>query len=236
MNARTRDKYERIAAIFDILDIPSEIIGKRPLRKAICQNVSGRVLEAGIGTGLNIPYYPRGCELVGTDISAGMLAVAAKRAEKLGRAVELHEMDVCDMKFPDHHFDVVIATFVLCAVRPNQLQAMKELARICKPGGEIRWLDYSLSREPVKRFMMRAWSPWISYVYGASYDNRFEDLTGEAGLEVLEQRYVLKDMVKLFVARPVNGHARNGNANGNGMAAETVRHTRASHTEQRADA
>lgn len=229
MNARTRDKYERIAAIFDILDIPSEIIGKRPLRKAICQNVSGRVLEAGIGTGLNIPYYPKDCELHGTDLSGGMLAVAAKRAEKLGRKIQLREMDVCDMSgYPDAHFDVVIATFVLCAVRPNQLKAMKELARICKPGGEIRWLDYSLSREPVKRFMMRAWSPWISYVYGASYDNRFEDMTGAAGLEVLDQRYVLQDMVKLFVARPVNGHTRNGVGNG--------AHVRPAGAEQRADA
>ena len=215
MNARTRDKYERIAAIFDILDIPSEIIGKRPLRKAICQGVSGRVLEAGIGTGLNIPYYPEDCELHGTDLSGGMLAVAAKRAGKLGRTIHLREMDVCDMSgYPDGHFDVVIATFVLCAVRPHQLKAMKELARICKPGGEIRWLDYSLSREPVKRLMMRAWSPWISYVYGASYDNRFEDLTQAAGLEVLDERYVLKDMVKLFVARPLNGHAGNGAGNG----------------------
>jgi len=62
--------------------------------------------------------------------------------------------------------------------------------------------------------MMRAWSPWISYVYGASYDNRFEDLTAAAGLEVLDERYVLKDMVKLFVARPQNGHAGNGAGNG----------------------
>lgn len=183
-------------------------MGKPKLRRELFKDLSGDVLEVGIGTGLNIPYYPPQCRLVGIDFSAGMLEKAQKRSQRIGRPIELYEMDVTAMSFPDQKFDTIIATFLLCALSPEkQLKALRELARICKPTGEIRWLDYSLSQRPIKRVLMRAWTPWLRMVYGATYDHQIERHVAAAGLEVLEERFVLQDVVKLVVARPANGHS-----------------------------
>jgi phosphatidylethanolamine/phosphatidyl-N-methylethanolamine N-methyltransferase len=99
---------------------------------------SGRLLEAGVGTGLALPQYKQHLSVTGIDLSADMLARAKARAAKAGaKNIEaLVEMDACDMAFPDAGFDIAVAMFVLTVV-PAPQKAMEELARVTRPGGTV---------------------------------------------------------------------------------------------------
>lgn len=101
-----------------------------------------RVLEVGIGTGLALPFYPRSCEIVGIDLSDGMLAKAKERVRELGMPhVRLTRMDAGAMDFPEDSFDAVVAAYVVTAV-PDYRKAMLEMIRVCKPGGRIILLNH----------------------------------------------------------------------------------------------
>lgn len=198
-----RRKYERIARLYDILELPSEYGRYRPLRRQLFEGVSGIVLDAGVGTGRNMPYYPADARVVGIDLSPAMLARAARRRARLGVAVELLEMDVLQTAFPDRHFDAIVATFLFCVLdEAQQLPALKELARICKPAGSIRILDYAFSQNPRKRAIMRLWAPWVRWAYGAAFDRNVERYAPAAGLEIVERRFLFQDIIELIVARP----------------------------------
>lgn len=96
------------------------------------------VLEIGVGTGLTLPYFPAANRVVGVDLSEDMLRVAqAKAREKRLVAVRgLCVMDACRLAFPSEHFDAVTAQFVITLV-PSPEQALDEMDRVLKPGGEI---------------------------------------------------------------------------------------------------
>ena len=96
-----------------------------------------RVLEIGIGTGVSLPAYPQGVHVLGIDLSTDMLAQAAARVESLGMEnVELREMNACDLKLPDESFDYIMA-FHVASVVDDVGQLMREIHRVCKPGGTI---------------------------------------------------------------------------------------------------
>jgi ubiquinone/menaquinone biosynthesis C-methylase UbiE len=94
----------------------------------------GNVLEIGVGTGRNLPFYPTNIRLVGIEMSPAMLKIARDRASQLGLDVDLHEGDAQALAFPDGSFDTVLCTFVLCSV-PDDRRAIAEIARVLKPGG-----------------------------------------------------------------------------------------------------
>ena len=195
-------RYERFAAFYDLFDLPFERGRYRPLRRLLFEGLEGRILDAGIGTGRNIPFYPGQAEVVGIDQSRAMLARARRRSETLGRTVELHEADVRRTAFPDRHFDAVVASFLFCVLDPDdQLPALRELGRVCRPGGEIRMLEYVYSEDPVRRLIMRLWAPWVRFAYGAAFDRHTERYVSDAGLEVSDARFVYHDMIRLIVVR-----------------------------------
>jgi ubiquinone/menaquinone biosynthesis C-methylase UbiE len=198
-----KPRYTRIARFYDLLDLPFEYRRYRPIRRMLFRGVRGAVLDAGAGTGRNMPFYPRDAEVVGIDLSPQMLAHARQRRESLGVEVELREMDVRTTGFLDDRFDFVIATFLFCVLEEgDQLPALSELHRICKPGGEIRLLEYTYSTRPVKRFVMRLWAPWVRLMYGAAFDRHTERYVKAAGLRLVEERFVFQDIIKLLVLTP----------------------------------
>ncbi|HTU02115.1 MAG TPA: methyltransferase domain-containing protein, partial [Candidatus Sulfotelmatobacter sp.] len=92
-----------------------------------------RVLEVGVGTGLNLPLYPRSCSVMGVDISEEMLKKARQRVDELGLSqVRLEVMDASNLTFPDNSFDHVIATYVISAV-PDPVKTLLEMQRVCRP-------------------------------------------------------------------------------------------------------
>src|SRR2546427_11402864 len=107
------------------------------------------VLEVGVGTGLALPCYPRTCEVVGIDLSAGMLARCRQRVRELGLAhVTLQRMDASAMEFPDDSFDAVMAAYVVTAV-PDYPMVMQEMVRGCNPGGGIILSNHFTHGKPI---------------------------------------------------------------------------------------
>lgn len=109
---------------------------------------SGRILEAAVGTGRNFPFYPPGSQVVGIDLSPAMLARAQRRRETAAAAVELRQMDVTQLDFPNRSFDAAVATLLFWALLGA---AMRELRRVVKPGGVIRCLEYDQSGRRIRR-------------------------------------------------------------------------------------
>ncbi len=108
-----------------------------------------RVLEVGVGTGLNLPLYPRGCSVVGVDISQEMLRKARQRIDELGLTnVRLEVMDASNLLFANDSFDHVIATYVISAV-PDPVKTLQEMQRVCKPRGHLVILNHFKSDNPV---------------------------------------------------------------------------------------
>ena len=108
-----------------------------------------RVLEIGVGTGLNLPLYPRDCNVTGIDISAEMLQKARERSKELGLTnVTLGLMDASNLDFPDDTFDHVLATYVISAV-PDPVKTLLEMRRVCRPKGHLVILNHFRSENPI---------------------------------------------------------------------------------------
>lgn len=195
--------YNRIARLYDILDLPFEHVRYKPLRRVLFDGLSGTLLDAGVGTGRNFPFYPDGSKVTGIDLSPAMLDRARQRKGKLGTAVELREMNVMEMDFADGSFDGIIATFLFCVLdAEHQQPALEELRRVCRPGGTIHILEYDLPENPRQRFIMKLWAPWVRFAYGAEFDRHTEQYLEAAGLDLVEKQFLYKDIIKLLTVRP----------------------------------
>ena len=108
-----------------------------------------RVLEVGVGTGLNLPLYSRDCNVTGIDISKEMLRKAEERVLTLGMVnAKLMVMDGSKLAFPDDSFDRVIATYVISAV-PDPVKTLLEMRRVCRPNGHLVILNHFRSENPI---------------------------------------------------------------------------------------
>jgi phosphatidylethanolamine/phosphatidyl-N-methylethanolamine N-methyltransferase len=135
-----RTIYGNWAPIYDLVFGAVFERGRRAV-VAAAERMGGRVLEAGVGTGISLPYYTGRCRVTGIDLSAEMLQKARLRAEgKLHCVEQLAIGDVENLEFPDDTFDVVAAVCVVNTV-PHPELALEEFARVLKPGGEIILLN-----------------------------------------------------------------------------------------------
>lgn len=196
------DRYQRIAPFYDLLDLPFERGRYRRIRPLLFQGLSGHILDAGVGTGRNFPFYPAGATVLGIDLSPAMLARAKRRRAEASVPIELAQMDVTALQLPAASFDAAVATFLFC-VLPEELQlpALRELGRVVKPGGEIRLLEYVRPTGALRRVITRIWQPWVGWAYGASFDRRTEAHVPEAGLELVEARFAVGDLIRMIRAR-----------------------------------
>jgi ubiquinone/menaquinone biosynthesis C-methylase UbiE len=195
-------RYERIAPFYDLLDLPFERRRYRALRPLLFRGMTGQLLDAGVGTGRNCEFYPPSAVVSAIDTSAAMLARAHERCPTLAAGGRLYQMDVTALAFPTGSFDAAVASFLFCVLANDlQLPALRELGRVVKPGGLIRLLEYVRPRGAVRRFVSRLWQPWIAWAYGASFDRQTERHIPDAGLELVESRYVVDDLLKLLTVR-----------------------------------
>ncbi len=163
----TRSRYDLMAPVYDAMEWPVERFFFRDLRKELWGQISGpKVLEIGVGTGKNIPYYPRDIELTGIDLSPGMLKRAKQLLDKKQQDhVTLKEMDAQNLDFPDNHFDEAVATFVFCSV-PDPIVGLKEALRVTKPGGKLHLLEHMRADQSALASLMDKLDPPIHYLIG----------------------------------------------------------------------
>ena len=158
-------------------------------------------LEVGVGTGKNFPYYPSGVQVVGIDLSPGMLARARRKASELDQHVDLHEMDVQSLKFQDHSFDTVFATFVFCSV-PDPVAGLRELRRVCRPSGRLLLLEHMRPENVVLGLIFDALNPMVVRMMGANINRRTMDSIRSAGWTIRIEENLSSDIVRWIEAVP----------------------------------
>jgi ubiquinone/menaquinone biosynthesis C-methylase UbiE len=198
-----RRRYQRLAPYYDRMENFSERRYK-PWREHLWSMVRGSsVLEVGVGTGKNMPYYPPNTLVTAIDFTPGMLERARKQVDQLGlnSTVRLHLGDVQALDFADATFDSAIATFVFCSV-PDPILGFCEIKRVVKLGGSVLLLEHMRSSNSIMGALMDFLNPVIVRVMGANINRRTIDNVGLAGLEIEQVEDLGRGGIfKLIVAR-----------------------------------
>lgn len=202
LTALTKARYDRQASLYDLKNWPVERLGLGRLRKRLWDQVKpGNILEVGVGTGANFPFYPAGAEITGIDLSDRLLEKAVARAEKLNLKVKLMQMDVEKLEFPDNSFDAVVATCVFCSV-PDPVQGLREVKRVLKKEGRAFFLEHMRRDTPIAGAIMDLLNPLVVRMMGANINRKTLTNVILAGLEIESVESFFFDIVKLIVARP----------------------------------
>jgi ubiquinone/menaquinone biosynthesis C-methylase UbiE len=168
------------ALLYDVAMRVIDVAGIRTARDRIAGGASGDVLEIGVGTGLNLPAYPASASLHGIDPSEPALAVASRRAGRLGRPAILVQGDAAALPYPDRSFDVVVGTFGA---------TLAEARRVLRDGGTVRLLEHARSSSSViARLQSRLAPSWSRASGGCRLDHEVGAAVRKAGLRVMEER------------------------------------------------
>jgi AhpD family alkylhydroperoxidase len=178
----------RAARLYDWAMRMADRAGLSRARERIAGGASGRVLEIGIGTGLNLAAYRREASLHGIDPSAAALAVAGRRADGLAVRVALDVGDAAETPYDDGAFDVVVGTFVLCSVG-DVAATLDESRRILRPGGSLRFLEHARSDHWFIAWLQGCLAPpWARVSGGCRLDHDVRGAIEGAGFRVTEAR------------------------------------------------
>ena len=156
----------------------------------------GRVLEIGVGTGLSLHRYKGHLDVTGIDVSPDMLDKARQKvAEKgLTHVTRISEMDARTLAFPDGHFDTVVAMYLVSVV-PEPERVLAEMARVCRPGGEVLIVNHFARKQGVLAAVERLFAP-LANIIGWHSDFEMERVLGERSLEMVDAQNV--DPIGLF--------------------------------------
>lgn len=155
--------YDKLAKVYDLIFGPTLHPGRLQAIKRMDIQPGERVLEVGVGTGINLSLYPADCQVTGIDFSSSMLEKARERAARKELPVRLLQMDAADLRFADDSFDIVYAPYLISVV-PDPVQVAREMRRVCRPGGRIIFLNHFLSPNPILSRLERAISPLTIHI------------------------------------------------------------------------
>ncbi len=177
--------YRRWAPIYDTTFGRLVDAGRRAAIDIINRR-KGSVLEVGVGTGLSLPRYGRHLQITGIDVSPDMLDKARARADKhnLDHVVALQEMDAGRLEFADEEFDTVVAMYVMTVV-PDPEQVMRELERVCAPGGEVILVNHFSQDDGLRGLIERLVAP-LATTLGWHPLFPVERVLGRSGLRLIE--------------------------------------------------
>ncbi len=196
-----RKRYDRIAPYFEGMEAVMEGLFFRNWRKRLWAKVEGHhILEVGVGTGKNFDYYPKDARITAIDFSEQMLKQAAKKRDRKNVNVELELMDVQSLYFADNSFDTVICSFVFCSV-PSAAKGLKELYRVCKPGGQVLLLEHVISSNPVIAAVMNLLNPVVVALVGANINRNTVKSVKACAFTSVNVDERSSDIIKLIEAR-----------------------------------
>lgn len=179
----TRNRYQRLAPLYDLMETFPER-RYRSWRQRMWSQVEGpKILEVGVGTGKNFPYYPPNTQVSAIDLTPGMLERAKKQAKALNLKVDLRLGDAQALPFPNTSFDNVVATFVFCSV-PDPKLGLRELGRVLKRGGKILLLEHVRSRLFLLGPLMDLLNPLFVRTMGPNINRRTVENVRMAGLVI----------------------------------------------------
>ncbi|HTH45029.1 MAG TPA: methyltransferase domain-containing protein [Oxalicibacterium sp.] len=155
-------------------------------RQKIVPQAAGRVLEVGIGTGLNFAFYERGRleRLVGVDPAGQMHALARRRSRRAGIPVELLQISAETLPIESASIDCVVCTYTLCSI-PDPLAALREIRRVLRPGGKFLFAEHGLAPDAaVAKWQSRLEPYWTNIAGGCHLTRDVPALLREAGFSV----------------------------------------------------
>ncbi|MDE0855604.1 MAG: class I SAM-dependent methyltransferase [Nevskia sp.] len=163
-------------------------------RAKIVPLARGRVLEIGIGTGRNLPFYDKSRlqQLYGLDPAPQMHHKARQRMQAAGLQVELLDLPAEKIPMPDASFDTVVSTFTLCSI-PDVVTALREMRRVLKPGGRLLFCEHGTAPDAsVRRWQDRLTPLWKPIAGGCHLNRDIPALLCEAGfhIDAMEQLYL----------------------------------------------
>ena len=174
--------YDKLAKVYDFTFGPTLHPGRVQAIQRMGIRPGDRVLEVGVGTGINASLYPRDCAVTGIDLSSSMLEKARERvARKDIRHVRLLEMDAASMQFADNSFDIVYAPYLISVV-PDPVAVAREMHRVCRPGGRVIFLNHFRSPNRLLAWVERAISPFTVHI-GFKSDLDLPAFLAQAGLQ-----------------------------------------------------
>lgn len=167
-----------------ILDLVMQQKRLAKYRAAVAGSARGKVLEIGVGSGLNFPFYGDQVERVfGLDPSSRLLSFARKRAAAVKVPIKLLLGSATAIPLPDNSVDTVVMTWTLCSI-PDAQGALAEMRRVLKPDGRLLFVEHGLAPEPgVERWQHRLTPMWRHIAGGCHLDRKMDDLIHSAGFD-----------------------------------------------------
>ncbi len=204
--SETKARWDRLAKHYGLVEFLSEWY-LEPFREILWTYATGRILEAGAGTGLNIAFYPAEARVTATDLSGTMLRRARERAREQHVDVTFEEADLCSLPFADGSFDTAVATFVFCSM-PDPVACLREMGRVTKAGGRILLLDHVRVERPLIGPLMDRLNTATVRLAGEHINHRMDEFVREAGYEIVESRRLgFMGIIQFIVARPSQGRS-----------------------------
>ncbi|MCL5999607.1 MAG: class I SAM-dependent methyltransferase [Chloroflexi bacterium] len=201
LTAVTRARYQRLSRFYDVMEARSEKRFSLWRRKLWEMARGPHILEVGVGTGKNMPYWPSDAQMTAIDLTPGMLEIAQRHAQTLDVSADLRVGDIQALDFPDASFNTVVGTFVFCSV-PDAVLGLRELRRVLQPEGQVLLLEHVRSANRVLGALMDILNPLVVRVMGANINRHTAKNVRIAGLQI--ERVEDLDHVgifKLIVAR-----------------------------------
>lgn len=198
---RVQRIYDRMAPRYDRVIAVAERALFAGGREWATSHAHGDVVELGVGTGRNLPLFPADARVVGIDVSPRMLDIARRRAEALGRSFDLRLGDAQALDLPDASVDVVVSTLTMCSI-PDAAAAVREAARVLRPGGRLVLLEHVASDRPAVLSAQRLLEPLAVRLQGDHLLREPEQQVREAGLRIdLVERTRLGITLRLLAHR-----------------------------------
>ncbi|MEA2461011.1 MAG: hypothetical protein QOH90_1188 [Actinomycetota bacterium] len=175
------------ARIYDVICGWTEKQGLLEWRKKLVGDLTGDIVEIGAGTGLNLAHYPAGARVKASDYDAVMLARAVPRAKDAVAEVDLFVADATKLPFVDESLDFVVWALMLCSV-PDQMAGIKEIHRVLKPGGCVRFVEHVRDEEGSRRAKVQDFvaPAWRAFSGGCNCNRRTVEAVKGAGFEITE--------------------------------------------------